>query len=148
MFRNSIVVIILIFALPWLELFVLLPEMFRQLGLITAITWLVVTVYIGLILLRMQPPLNKKQDLPDGYRQVAYYIQSMLFRVAGGLLIFPGIMSDIMGLILLIPPIQSYIIKNMLGSATAHYKADPKVIEGEWRTKKIGKTSGRNITKK
>ena len=54
--------------------------------------------------------------------------------LAGGLLILPGFLTDFIGLLLLIPPVRSLILKvvaRRLSRASVILRSE--VVEGDWR---------------
>jgi UPF0716 protein FxsA len=107
-----------ILALPLVEigLFVTLGA---QLGLWLTLAWVVLTGVLGVLLLRGLA-LSGGQRLRDGLQEgmqdpLSPIAHKALMGVAAVLLILPGFFTDALGLLLLLPPVRSLIIKALAG---------------------------------
>jgi UPF0716 protein FxsA len=128
---------LILLAFPFAEIF-LLVKLAHQYGW-WVLFYLVVIGFIGLQLIRGEKLLlsaKMMQSLSAGGNPVKAMLSSARNMVAGMLLIIPGVITDIIAVILLLIPIS----KPSLASATNHQqqtKYQPKaanddVIEGEY----------------
>ena len=106
-------ILILILALPFVEIAILI-KVGHYIGLLATLVLLFASALIGIILIRkkgLKPLFNSKfsQEINDS--PIDEMIKSMFIVIAGGLLIIPGFSTDLIGLLLLIPRIQSFIKK-------------------------------------
>ena len=113
-FRKLLFLFIII---PVIELYILI-EIGRRLGVWYAIGIIVLTGVLGAYLVKGQGfyILKKIQiDLNEGILPGDNLIQALIILVGGVLLITPGFLTDIMGLICLVPPgrlvIKNYLLK-------------------------------------
>ncbi|MBL8515362.1 MAG: FxsA family protein [Betaproteobacteria bacterium] len=99
------------------------------------IAWLVMAAIIGVALIkeaRFALISRLASSLAQGRFSLSALIDSGRTVLAGLLLIFPGLMSDVMALVLLLLPVRSREIE--LRSAYApHFTPRSGVIEGEYR---------------
>jgi UPF0716 protein FxsA len=56
----------------------------------------------------------------------------VLLAAAGALLLLPGFLSDIVGLVLLVPAVRRLLMRRVLDKAQARRREQEGVIEGEW----------------
>lgn len=104
------------------------------------LAWLAFAAIAGIVLIkeaRFSLVTRLTGALAHGQFSLAAFIDSFRTVLAGLLLIFPGIISDVMALILLLVPIRepafvSGTIRNNRGTHRTHLRADG-VIEGEFR---------------
>lgn len=94
--------------LPWLELFTLI-----QLGIetsaLTAVLYVFATLVLGLVVLRRQgrQMFERLQGVQQGrVLGVDLLMDDMAMGLAGLLLIFPGIISDVAALVVMIGPLR------------------------------------------
>ncbi|MGX5914605.1 FxsA family protein [Aliidiomarina sp. Khilg15.8] len=155
MFR---ILLLLFIALPIIEIAVLL-QVGEIIGGWNTLLLIIVTAVAGAALVRQQGALNwqrAQQKLASGEMPGVEMANGLLIFVAGIVLITPGFVTDIMGLLLLIPatraPIAAALMKRMVvrsagGSAGfAHFRAqgqskphqedDDSVIDGEYERKR------------
>ncbi len=129
-----------IMLLPWLELFTLI-----QLGIetsaLTAIFYVLATFVIGLMVLRKQG-----MDMFERLRQTQdgsvigpdLLLDDMVMGLAGLLLLFPGMISDVAALVVMIGPLRRGIARAVSGPEPEVYRPERDVqhegvIEGEFR---------------
>ncbi len=129
-------VLLILLAATIVELTVLIA-VGHAIGVLATIALLILASLVGAALLRREgartlsafvealrtrrPP---HQELLDG----------MLIATAGVLIILPGFVSDVLGLLLLLPPTRAVVRRRMLRSASLHTRpsyASGAVVEGE-----------------
>ena len=103
--------LILIFVLtPIMELFLLI-EMGQRMGTLNVIGLVVFTGIVGAFLAKLQglSVLRKVQtDLMNGILPTNQMFDGVLILAGGALLITPGVLTDTLGFILLIPPTRTW----------------------------------------
>ena len=104
-----------VLALPLVEigLFVTLGA---KLGLWLTLAWVILTAVAGVLLLRGVSLGGRglRQGLQDGVQDpLSPIMHRTLIGVAAVLLILPGFFTDALGLVLLLPPVRSGIIRLM-----------------------------------
>lgn len=105
------------------------------------IAWLVMAAIIGIVLIkeaRFALIARLASSLAQGRFSLSALIDSGRTVLAGLLLIFPGLISDIMALVLLLLPVSTRDIELQMAAAGGEagrrgYSARPGVIEGEFR---------------
>ena len=101
--------------IPIIEIYLLI-EIGSMLGSLTAITLVILTGFLGAFLARMQglQTLYRIQgSLREGRMPSADLLDALLIVIAGLVLLTPGFLTDLVGLLLLIPATRNYI-KSML----------------------------------
>lgn len=138
------ILLVLIIGLPVVEITVFV-KVAGLMGFLPAVGLAVVSGILGMALLRGQglsTALRARSLLDKGVMPVAEVFDGICLMVAGGLLLFPGFVSDIAGLILLLPPVRaalrSWLVRRMPAEDVAPFgagrtgAAGPGVIEGEF----------------
>lgn len=114
-----------------------------RIGLWATLSWVVLSAALGILVLRHEAERGTMR-LRDGLGalrqrdQILAAGQGMFRMLAGLLLILPGFLTDALGLILLLPPVQAALAARMTQGVTvvdgtarpAAYEAE--VIEAEW----------------
>ena len=131
-------VFLAILAVPLIEigLFVVIGGV---IGVWATLAWVLISAMLGLTVLRrvgMSGAVTLRsdmQELRDAQSPVAHRVMLVM---AGTLLLLPGFFTDALGLLLLIRPVRTGLIRLIvrrmgLDAATAPMPAD--VIDGEWR---------------
>jgi UPF0716 protein FxsA len=129
-------VLLILLAATVVELAVLIA-VGHAIGVLATIALLILASLVGAALLRREGARTLRafvaalrtrrpphQELLDG----------MLIAIAGVLIVLPGFVSDVLGLLLLLPPIRAMVRRRMLRSASLHTPrsyAPGAVIEGE-----------------
>lgn len=126
--------------LPWLELFTLI-----QLGIetsaLTAILYVLATLVLGLAILRRQgmdmfERLRQSQDGSVIGPQLL--VDDMAMGLAGLLLMFPGLISDVAAVVVMIGPLRRRIARAVNGPQPDVYRPDADTsshvtLEGQYR---------------
>jgi UPF0716 protein FxsA len=137
------VLLLLFFAVPLVEIYVLL-EVGGVIGPLPTIGLVVLTAVIGAGLIRAQglATLGRVQkELERGELPAVGIIEAALLLVAGALLLTPGFVTDTAGFLILVPPLRRWAIQSFLArrlgaaNAAANRGAPPGqgAIEGEFR---------------
>lgn len=130
----------LILLLPWLELFTLI-----QLGIetsaLTALGYVLLTFLLGGWLLRRQG-MDVFQRLREAQQGVVpgpqLLLDDMAVGLAGLLLMFPGLLSDVAALVVMIGPLRRRLMRLFSGPQPEVYRpeqdsAGPTTLEGDYR---------------
>ena len=139
--KNLFLLLILI---PFFEITIFITFL-NYVGFLYSILEIIITFFIGLILFSK----NKKRLLGsenNGFGMLSLNkmlveekIYSFLMVVGSVFLIIPGYIGDIIGILLMIKPIQSFIIKSIIKSFKPQFKesdfytkSNAEIIEGEF----------------
>lgn len=120
-----LILLLIIVGVPILEL-MLLIEVGKYIGAIYTVGLVIITAAIGITLVRMQgyAALTRAQaSLDENRLPVGEAVDGVFLLFAGGLLLFPGFITDAIGLLLLIP-----FVRRGLGLAIWQYLAARGVI--------------------
>lgn len=120
-----LILLLIIVGVPILEL-MLLIEVGKHIGAIYTVGLVIVTAAIGVTLVRLQgySALARAQaSLDENRLPVGEAVDGVFLLFAGGLLLFPGFITDAIGLLLLIP-----IVRRGIGLAIWRYLAAKGVI--------------------
>jgi len=127
----------LLLALPFVELYLLI-KMGSQLGALTVVLWVVLSIFIGMVLIKnagIATAFLVRERLQRGERPDAEMLTGLLWVIAGALLIFPGPLTDVLGLICVLPITRNWLAARLLRGFAAHggfAGRDSGVIEGEF----------------
>jgi UPF0716 protein FxsA len=103
-----LILLLIIVAVPIVEL-MLLIEVGKHIGAIYTVALVILTAAIGVTLVRMQgySALARAQaSLDENRLPVGEAVDGVFLLIAGGLLLFPGFITDVIGLLLLIPAVR------------------------------------------
>jgi UPF0716 protein FxsA len=106
-------------ALPLLEL-VVLVKLGQTIGFWNTVLVLLVMAVLGGLLLHRQgwKALQQAQiSITQGQPPVGPMLDGILLAAAGALLLAPGLISDVMAFLLLIPPVRRLVARRLLGQA-------------------------------
>ena len=107
--------VVLLLAVPLIELVVII-KVGSAIGAFETVALLVLCSLVGVWLVKQQglAVLRRAQREADAGRvPTASLLDGVLLLVAGGLLIFPGFVTDIVGALLLLPPVR-YVLRRLL----------------------------------
>jgi UPF0716 protein FxsA len=120
------ILLLLFIGLPLLDT-VLLVFLGRYIGFWATIAMVLITGYLGARMARSQGLRvwrNIQQDLAEGRIPSQGVMDGVLILIAGGMLMAPGFLTDILGLSLLIPgvraPIKRYLRRRLEGMVVSH----------------------------
>lgn len=128
--------------IPLLELYLLI-ELGSVIGALPTVLLTIGTAIAGIYLIRQQgmaTMMQAQHELQAGKPPQEAVINGVLIFIGGVLLFIPGLMTDTLGLLLLIPPVRSVMVRQSLkGMSTRgayRYRQDEEtIIEGEWTEK-------------
>lgn len=111
----GVLFLVLLLAVPLVELVVII-KVGSAIGAFETVALLVLCSLVGVWLVKQQglAALRRAQREVDAGRvPTASLIDGILLLVAGGLLIFPGFVTDILGALLLLPPVR-YVLRKLM----------------------------------
>ncbi len=110
-------ILVLLFVLvPLLELYFLI-EVGSTVGVGTTILLVIFTAVLGSVFVRKQgfSTLNRVQtQLSHGRMPAREMVEGLVLLIAGVLLLTPGFFTDVIGFMLLIPPLRRYLMQKTL----------------------------------
>jgi UPF0716 protein FxsA len=127
--------LLLFTVVPLLELF-LLVKLGTVVGVGPTIALVIFTGVLGAWLARQQGigVLRRlRAELEAGRLPAGALIDGLLILVAGAVLLTPGLLTDALGFVLLIPPSRA-VVRRILAARFAGWKEDegPEIIDAEW----------------
>ncbi|MFV0278529.1 MAG: FxsA family protein [Parahaliea sp.] len=132
---------LLFLLLPWLELATLI-QLGAQTSVLTALLYVFATLVLGLLILQRQGLGRMFQHLREAQEGrvlgVHLLMDDMAVGLAGLLLMFPGMITDVLALIVLLGPLRRRLGRVVTGSRPERYapERDPvrhQTIEGDYR---------------
>ena len=128
--------LLLFTVVPLLELFILV-KLGSVIGVGATIAIVIGTGVLGAWLARQQGlgvMRRLSTELGEGRLPAEALIDGLLILLAGAVLLTPGLITDTLGFVLLLPPGRAAIRRQvMAGLARRTKKGDPSVIDVEWR---------------
>ncbi len=135
------ILLLLIFLVPIVELYFLI-QVGGMIGALPTVLLTIATAVFGVALMRSQgvATIQKAQvEMNSGQAPQATMFEGVFIFLGGVLLFFPGLISDFLGLVFLIPFVRRFLIsQSMKGMRTqTHYRSQrgEQVFEGEWEEK-------------
>lgn len=140
-------ILLLVIAFPLLELYVLIKAG-GVLGAIPTIALVVFSAVLGTLLLRWQGWLalqRVRASLARGELPARELLDGLFVLISGVLLLIPGFISDLVGLLCLIPAVRRALASSFLARAprpddrppSPRKEHGPRVIEGEYWKERI-----------
>ncbi|MFU8898343.1 MAG: FxsA family protein [Roseinatronobacter sp.] len=128
--------ILLVFlAVPILEI-ALFVQIGAQFGVIGTLAEVFATAAIGLVLLRLEPHRNAhdvRAALDRDASPASPMAHSALRMIGAVLLVLPGFFTDMLGLLLLLPPVRMVLLVRLLKNLRrARTREEAVIIEGEY----------------
>ena len=124
----------LLFFYPWMELWSLI-ELGTQTSATTALLWVLGAGVLGIALFRLagrQTLEHLQQAQREGALSQQLLMGNVARLVAGGLLIIPGLISDVLAFVVLIAPLRILLAKLLVGgSVNAQYNPYQGQGQGE-----------------
>ncbi len=132
-------VLLALLALPILEIYLLI-QVGGLLGFLPTLFLLFAAAGLGTYLLQTQgwsTWMRLQQSLSRGELPADELLNGAVIVAGGALLLLPGFLSDVVGLLCLLPftrrLIAAWLVKSSLSVKTVHGTAESKVIEGEFK---------------
>lgn len=143
------VVAVVFLLFPLLELAVLI-KVGSAIGVLATLGLLVFSAVLGSFLLRIagvSTAWRARERLMRGERPEPAMLEGLMMALGGGLLILPGLISDVLGLLCIIPFTRNLMLRAVLGRLEARVMGGrtfegepgpqpdvrPRVIEGEYQ---------------
>jgi len=133
------VLLLSLLLLPLVEIGVFI-EVGRRIGLWPTLGLTVATAIGGSLLLRQQglsALLRAQRAVQRGDPPVAELLEGACVLVGGILLLLPGFVTDVAGVLLLVPPsrrlLLALLVRRLARRARARGRGRPDVIDGEFR---------------
>jgi len=128
-------ILLLFVTVPLLELYVLI-EVGRGIGGIWTILLCLFTAALGGLLIRIQgllTLLDAQKHLAQGEVPTAHVLYGLMLAVAGLLLFTPGLVTDTLGFVLLVPPVRKIIANRIMQRANNRQRShrDGDIIDAE-----------------
>ncbi len=125
---------ILVFLLAYIEisLFISVADV---LGVAITLLLVILTSCLGISLVRNQgirTLLQIQQRIASGENPAAEMVATLSLILAGILLLIPGFLTDFLGLLLLLPPVQKLLTVRLLRQAN-FYSSKGNTFEGEFQ---------------
>ncbi|QCU90736.1 FxsA family protein [Thiomicrorhabdus sediminis] len=135
------ILFLLLFVVPLIELYFLI-QVGSWIGALPTVLLTIATAVIGVFLMRSQglATLQTAQtQMAQGESPQATLMHGVLIFLGGVMLFFPGLISDTIGLLLLIPLVRNLLIKvsakGMKTQGYYRYQQDDNIYEGQWHEK-------------
>jgi len=128
------VILFLFVTVPLLELYVLI-EVGSGIGGLSTIFLCLFTAALGGLIIRwqgLQTLLSAQQQALQGRLPAEHVAHGILLAVAGLLLFLPGLITDTLGFLLLIPTVRRLLIMRAVNKQQQNQRSsDPQVIDAE-----------------
>ena len=116
---------VLLFSYPWLELWSLI-ELGAQTSASLALLWVLLAGVLGVSLIRFaghHAVAHLQVAQREGRLRQQLLLDDMSLVVTGALLIIPGLLSDVVGLLVLFRPLRGLLARALLGAGAVHMGA-------------------------
>ena len=116
---------VLLFLYPWLELWSLI-ELGAQTNASLALLWVLLAGVLGVLLIRFaghHAVAHLQVAQREGRLRQQLLLDDMSLVVVGALLIIPGLLSDVVGLLVLFRPLRGLLVRALLGAGAEHMGA-------------------------
>lgn len=146
--NPGLLFLLLFVAIPAGELYLMI-QVGSEIGALPTVLLVLATAAIGGVLVRMQGfamAWRVREALERGETPAEAMLEGPLLLVAGILLLLPGFVTDLVGFLLLIPPLRRRLLLHWLatrqwavrptpggGPGDGDAGSGPRVIEGEYR---------------
>ncbi|MGL4237538.1 FxsA family protein [Tabrizicola sp.] len=125
-----------VLALPLIEI-ALFVTLGARLGLWLTLAWVVLTAVLGAVLMRGAAMPNARQMSSEMRNELRNPLSPLAHRlmigIAGLLLVLPGFFTDALGLLLLLRPVRTLLIRSIGKRMKATVVVRRDVVDGEWR---------------
>ena len=141
-----VILLLLFIGLPMVEIYVLI-QVGQVIGALWTIALLVAIAALGSALLRLQglaTLANVQAAMSRGELPTTAILEGLVLLVAGVLMVTPGFVTDLAGLLCLLPPLRRALARALgaalmlrvqrgAGRRAAPTTADKRVLEGDYR---------------
>lgn len=144
-----VILLLLFIGLPMVEIYVLI-QVGHQIGALWTIALLIAVAALGSALLRLQglaTLANVRAALARGELPTEAILEGLVLLVAGVLMVTPGFVTDIAGLLCLLPPLRRAIARALGAGLMMRVQRAPgsnggagapsqEVLEGDYRVER------------
>ncbi|AMO55217.1 hypothetical protein GZ77_11415 [Endozoicomonas montiporae] len=133
---------------PVIEMLVLI-EVGSAIGGLNAVALIILGAILGMAVLRQQgfsTMLRARERMAHGEMPATEMVEGFLIAIGGLFMMFPGFLSDIFGIALLIPPVRKYLMKRMAASGRWQVHQSSTTFEGQYYREDIDPDRGLNNT--
>lgn len=144
-----VILLLLFIGLPMVEIYVLI-QVGHQIGALWTIVLLIAVAALGSALLRLQglaTLANVRAALARGELPTEAILEGLVLLVAGVLMVTPGFVTDIAGLLCLLPPLRRAIARALGAGLMMRVQRAPgsnggagapsqEVLEGDYRVER------------
>ena len=133
---------------PVIEMLVLI-EVGSAIGGLNAVALIILGAILGMAVLRHQgfsTMLKARERMAHGEMPAAEMAEGFMIAVGGLFMMFPGFVSDIFGIALLIPPVRKFIMKKMVASGRWQIHQSSTTFEGQYYREDIDSSRGLHNT--
>ncbi|WP_040727862.1 FxsA family protein [Thiomicrorhabdus sp. Kp2] len=135
------ILFLLLFVVPLIELYFLI-QLGNVIGALPTVLLTIFTAILGIALMRSQGLAtlqNAQIEMATGKSPQSSMLEGVFIFLGGVFLFFPGLISDSIGLLFLVPFVRRFLInQSMRGMQTQgrfRYQKGDSVYEGEWAEK-------------
>ncbi|ART81137.1 FxsA protein [Oceanisphaera avium] len=121
-------------AATLLEIFVFI-EVGAALGTWSTIALILLSAIVGLSLVRIQgfyTLMEVQRKISAGEPPAKEVLAGIMLALSGVLLVLPGFVSDILGLVLLLPPVRHWLVERWLSKVVLHSQTQGHTFSGEF----------------
>lgn len=146
------ILFLLFIVVPLLELYVLI-EVGSAIGALPTILLTIATAALGGLMMKYQGIQVVKQaqlSIAQGEHPQQQVLEGMLIFIGGVALLLPGLVTDVMGLLLLVPPARVFLAKRWLAKATQKAQGFNQYVHAEWtvRDSEAGRIEYHQVTRR
>lgn len=135
------ILFLVLFIIPLIELYLLI-QVGGVIGALPTILLTIATGVVGVVLMRSQglaTMQRAQQEMASGHSPEISMFEGVFIFVGGVFFFFPGLISDFIGLLFLVPFVRQFLIKQSVKGMEVkghyRYQHDNQVFEGEWEEK-------------
>lgn len=135
------ILFLLLFVVPLIELYFLI-QLGNVIGALPTVLLTIFTAIFGIALMRSQGLAtlqNAQIEMATGKSPQSSMLEGVFIFLGGVFLFFPGLISDSIGLLFLVPFVRRFLInqsmKGMQTQGRFRYQKNDSVYEGEWAEK-------------
>ena len=119
---------------PVIEMLVLI-EVGSAIGGLNAVALIILGAVLGMAVLRQQEfstMLRARERMAHGEMPASEMVEGFMIAIGGLFMMFPGFVSDIFGIALLIPAVRKYALRRMVASGRWQVHQASTTFEGEY----------------
>ncbi|MGI9276580.1 MAG: FxsA family protein [Endozoicomonas sp.] len=124
---------------PILEMLVLI-KVGGAIGALNAVALVIAGAFIGMTVIRRQgfsTMLKARERMAHGEMPAAEMAEGFMIAIGGLFMMFPGFVSDIFGVALLVPAVRKALLRKMAASGRWQVHQASTTFEGEYRREDV-----------